>query len=98
MLTSHAAVASNMAERLLRLGGIVPARVRLSPPPGTATIEELQAVNRHTSPLCELIDHTLVEKALSFAATVVAAAFDGGHVLPGFTCPFADFFTDLDPR
>lgn len=70
---THAAVTDSMAERLQELGGISADRVRSSPAPGTATLDDLVHANDHTKPLCELIDNTLVEKAVGFEASVVAA-------------------------
>ena len=70
---THAAVTESLAERLQELGGIVADRVRSTPAPGTATLDELVFANDHTKPLCELIDNTLVEKAVGFDASVVAA-------------------------
>lgn len=69
-----AAVTTTMADRLEELGHISPGRLRLSPPPGTATIDDLTLANTHSKPLCELIDQSLVEKAVGFEAAVVAAA------------------------
>jgi len=69
---ANAAVTSNFAERLIELGGISPDRLRLMPTPGTATIDDLIRTNVHTSTLCELVDHTLVEKAVGFESSVVA--------------------------
>lgn len=71
----NAAVATTMADRLEELGHISPCRLRLSPPPGTATIDDLTLANTHSKPLCELIDQSLVEKAVGFEASVVAVAF-----------------------
>jgi len=62
-----------MAERLQELGGIVADRVRSTPAPGMATLDDLVHANDHSKPLCELIDNTLVEKAVGFEASVVAA-------------------------
>jgi len=70
----NAAVATTMADRLEELGHISPSRLRLSPPPGTATIDDLTLANTHSKPLCELIDQSLVEKAVGFEASVVAMA------------------------
>jgi Uma2 family endonuclease len=70
----NAAVTTTMADRLEELGHISPSRLRLSPPPGTATIDDLTLANTHSKPLCELIDQSLVEKAVGFEASVVAAA------------------------
>jgi len=70
---NHASVTDSLAERLQELGGIVADRVRSSPAPGTATLDDLVCANDHSKPLCELIDNTLVEKAVGFEASVVAA-------------------------
>jgi len=72
MYMANAAVTSNLAERLIELGGISPHRLRLLPAPGMATIDDLVHANDHTSPLCELVDHTLVEKAVGFESSVAA--------------------------
>ena len=69
---AHAAIISTMAERLLELGGISTDRVRAQPAPGTATTDDLLANNDGSKPLCELVDGTLVEKAMGFEASVVA--------------------------
>jgi Uma2 family endonuclease len=50
-----------VADLIARLGGIPPDRVRLDPLPGTATEADL---NTPDGALCELIDGTLVEKAM----------------------------------
>src|SRR5262249_42239837 len=44
-----------------RLGGIPPERIRMTPPPGTAT--EADLLKSH-GPTCELIDGALVEKTM----------------------------------
>ncbi len=82
---ANAAVTSNLAERLIELGGISPDRVRLMPAPGTATIEDLIHANTHTSPLCELVDHTLTEKAMGFESSVVALII--ARILGTFIAP-----------
>lgn len=69
----NAAVSSTMAERLEELGHISADRLRLCPAPGTATVDDLMDANTHRKPLCELIDQTLVEKAVGFESSVVAA-------------------------
>jgi Uma2 family endonuclease len=56
-----------VAELLKRLGGIPANRVRWQPYPGTATERDLIAVvDGPERRLCELIDGTLVEKAVGF--------------------------------
>ncbi len=74
---THAAVTDSLAERLQELGGIVADRVRSTPPPGTANLEDLVCANDHSKPLCELVDNTLVEKAVGFEASVVAVTISG---------------------
>ena len=56
-----------------RFGGIDPGRILLDPPPGTATEADLERVRRETGRLCELLDGTLVEKAVSAYASLVAS-------------------------
>jgi Uma2 family endonuclease len=61
----------NLAQLLQALGGVPPERVRLDPLPGTATKRDLLRVHeRHR--LCELIDGTLVEKAVGSPSSFVA--------------------------
>lgn len=65
---------------LERLGGIDAARVRIEPPPGTATIEDLVAANEaKLGQICELVDGILVEKAVgqfeSSLAMIIAGEF-----------------------
>ncbi|NNJ26802.1 Uma2 family endonuclease [Alienimonas chondri] len=55
-----------------RFGGIDPQRVLLDPPPGTATVEDMECARRETGRLCEILDGTLVEKAVSWFASQVA--------------------------
>jgi Uma2 family endonuclease len=56
---------STVADLLHDLGDIPPSRVRLVPTPGTATFDDLIAVNElKSAPLCEMVDGTLVEKAM----------------------------------
>lgn len=70
------ALAATMQDRLTELGGISPDRVRLQPTPGLATIADLESLNESKqSGLYELVDGTLVEKAMGFEAAVVAVAF-----------------------
>lgn len=61
-----------VAELLEKLGGVPPERVRLHPPPGTATEEDLLAVNDHEDSICELVDGVLVDKPLGFPESVLA--------------------------
>ncbi|MEZ6031924.1 MAG: Uma2 family endonuclease [Planctomycetaceae bacterium] len=81
----NAAVSSTVAERLAELGHISAERLRLSPAPGTATLHDLMEANTHCKPLCELIDQTLVEKAVGFESSLVAATILA--ILHNFVAP-----------
>ncbi len=69
---SNAAVAGTLFDILTELGGISPDRVHHTPVPGSATIEDLRHANGNGA-LCELIDGTLVEKAMGWQESLVAA-------------------------
>ena len=56
-----------LADLIDDLGGIDPARIRLVPAPGTATVEDAEMYR------CELIDGTLVRKDISYDANLLAA-------------------------
>jgi hypothetical protein len=73
-MMANIAVTSSLADQLRDFGGIAADRVRLTPAPGSATVDDLVAANLHGKPLCELIDQTLVEKSMGYEASVVAAA------------------------
>ncbi len=52
------------AEMWERLGNVPLNRIHMFPPPGTATVEDVERLcNREPKSLCELIDGVLVEKA-----------------------------------
>jgi Uma2 family endonuclease len=61
-----------LADLLRRLGGIPLDRIRFDPPPGTATEDDVIAADTCTGRACELIDGTLVEKALGAPEAYVA--------------------------
>lgn len=63
---------ATVGELIARLGGIPPERIRMTPPPGTATEADLEAAGK---PTCELVDGTLVEKAMG-----TTESFLGGNV------------------
>src|SRR5262245_40359961 len=48
------------------LGRVPPERIRMQPPPGTATEEDVIAAESRYDRLCELIDGTLVEKTMGW--------------------------------
>jgi Uma2 family endonuclease len=61
-----------VADLLKRLGNIPPERVRLYPIPGTATEEDvIRVLDRENRP-CELVDGTLVEKAMGLEESIIA--------------------------
>ena len=57
--------AADVPALLDSLGGVPAERVRLSPAPGTATADDAEWFHDHTGQLYEVIDGTLVEKAMS---------------------------------
>jgi Uma2 family endonuclease len=62
-----------VADLLERLGNIPPERIRLRPPPGTATeADVLAALEAPRKRLCELIDGVLVEKPMGYTESVLA--------------------------
>lgn len=65
-----------------RLGNIPLARVLVHPPIGTATEEDLIQVNNHGNRLCELVEGTLVEKAMGIRESILAMFL--GELLGGF--------------
>lgn len=71
-MTLNAAVAATFADILADLGNIPPGRVRTEPKPGTATVDDLLQINRQGA-LCELIDGTLVEKAIGWRESLIAS-------------------------
>ena len=66
--------AETMADLLERLGGISPARVRMSPPPGTATEQDVVDIEGRENRLFELVDGVLVEKVCTFRESILAGA------------------------
>lgn len=70
-----------VADLLVRLGGVAPGRILMNPLPGMATEKDLLCFEgRADKRLCELIDGTLVEKAMgireSMFAVFVASLID----------------------
>jgi Uma2 family endonuclease len=62
-----------VADLVQHLGNIAPERIRLQPFPGTATVEDVIRIEAEENRLCELIDGTLVEKAMGFVESRIAA-------------------------
>jgi Uma2 family endonuclease len=61
------------ADLLHSLGDIPPERVLMHPAPGTATEADLVRMVETKESLCELVDGTLVEKAVGFEEGLIAA-------------------------
>src|SRR3954462_11965292 len=54
----------NVRDLIAHLGGVPPERIRMHPPPGTATEKDLLRLAERDKILCELIDGVLVEKVM----------------------------------
>src|SRR5262249_53818765 len=65
------------------LGRVPPERIRMQPPPGTATEEDVIAAESRDNRLCELIDGTLVEKTVGWYESRVALVV--GRLLDEYT-------------
>jgi Uma2 family endonuclease len=61
-----------LADLRKRLGGIPLDRIWFRPAPGTATEKDVLEVEQRENRLCELVDGTLVEKAMGFEEARVA--------------------------
>src|SRR5262249_24088270 len=61
-----------VGELLKRLGNIPASRVLLHPTPGTATEKDVIKILDGNERLCELVEGTLVEKAMGFEESQVA--------------------------
>lgn len=70
-MSANAAVAATWSDFLEDLGQIPAERVLREPQPGRATLENLISVNSAGSQ-CELVDGTLVEKAMGWQESLIA--------------------------
>ena len=75
----------NLAEFLHAIGDIPPQRVLMNPWPGTATEQDLIEFVDRDKRLVELIDGTLVEKAVGSYESLIAILM--AHALLGFVLP-----------
>jgi Uma2 family endonuclease len=64
----------NLEELVTRLGNIPLSRVRLDPPPGSATEADVVAAEQKQNTLCELVDGVLVEKGMGYTESLLAGA------------------------
>ena len=74
-----------LADLLDELGNIPAKRIRLNPPPGTATEQDVLEAERRTGLAPELIDGVLVEKTVGYLESLLAMAL--GHHLREFVVP-----------
>jgi Uma2 family endonuclease len=76
-----------VADLLRRLGNVPAHRVRLHPPPGTATERDVLRQNaaKFKTAICELVDGTLVEKPVGWEESAIALLI--AHALLTFTKP-----------
>lgn len=75
-MASNAAVAGSLKQVLDELGGIAAQRVRREPAPGSAAIADLLKANGIDA-TCELVDGTLVEKAMGWSESSIALILGG---------------------
>jgi Uma2 family endonuclease len=74
-----------LSDLLEHLGGIAPHRVRFRPLPGTATEQDILDLQAREGRLYELVDYVLVEKAMGFRESCLAATLI--TILWGFVRP-----------
>ncbi len=68
----NASVSFSLADRISDLGGIEASRIRSTPAPGSATIPDLIRAQAEDGRLYELVDNTLVEKAMGWQESLLA--------------------------
>jgi Uma2 family endonuclease len=71
------ATMDTLADLVEQLGDIPLARIRVRPPPGTATEQDVLDLYRREKRLCELVDGVLVEKAMGFRESCLAGVLLG---------------------
>src|SRR5438105_12480801 len=62
-----------LADVLQRLGGVSPERIRIEPPMGTASVEDVVKIEKRENRLFELVDGILVEKVMGYTESQIAA-------------------------
>lgn len=62
----------SLADVQKHLGGVPLERIRLFPPPGFATLEDVEELNARKDRLCELIDGILLEKTMGWYESALA--------------------------
>lgn len=61
-----------LAELVYRLGDVPLDRIRMQPPPGTATLTDVAECKAKQNCLCELVEGVLVEKPMGYRESIVA--------------------------
>ena len=85
MTTATISNTRTLADMLEDLGNIPPQRVRMHPPPGTATEQDVIECEARQNCLCELVDGVLVEKAVGYHESIIALAI--AAMLRNFVVP-----------
>ena len=73
---------NTLADLRKRLGGVPLERIRYKPAPGMATERDVLEAENRENRLCELVDGTLVEKAVGFEESRVALRL--GHLIESY--------------
>ncbi len=71
-----------MADLQSHLGGIPLRRIRMYPPPGMATENDILEAKRHAGRICELVDGVLVEKTVGYFESRIAVVV--AHLIESF--------------
>ncbi len=74
-----------LADLIRDLGDVSPRRVRLQPPPGRAKVDDLIRINCRQDRIYELVNGTLVEKAMEASEALVA--FEVMMIMGAFVKP-----------
>jgi Uma2 family endonuclease len=70
-----------------KFGPIVSERIRLDPPPGCGTVEDVDRLNNHEDRLYELVDGILVEKTVGLEESWIAMTI--GRLIGNFVVPLS---------
>lgn len=101
-MIQNAGVCESLEDILIDLGSISASRVLTTPPSGQASLADWQSANRSGKASFELVDGILVERAMGWRESMLAAALIG--ILRSFVVPRnfgvvagADAFIELFP-
>ncbi len=82
IIEPRSAAVEPLADLVYELGDIPRERIRLRPPPGTATEKDVVEAEARDKRLCELVDGVLVEKPMGFLESRLALVL--GYYLEAF--------------